>query len=136
MSDEPQRVRVTGPPRRRTPVPRTDLLDHDDTDRLSDIFLGSLMRAQLGLALRILSVLVVGLGSLPLLFWLLPSLADVDVMGIRIPWLLLGFLVYPFLLGLGVWFVRRAEQNEGHFAELLSRRTGLPDLHPDQEDDG
>ncbi|MBO0842968.1 MAG: hypothetical protein J2O46_07260 [Nocardioides sp.] len=134
MSQESsERVRVTGPPRRRTPVPRAEA-DEDASTRIGDIFLVSLMRAQLALALRILLVLVIGLGGLPLLFWLFPGLAGVGVLGIPLPWLLLGILIYPFLLALGAWFVRRAERNEGNFAELLSRREGV--LDTDREETG
>jgi len=34
-------------------------------------------------------------------------------------WLLLGVLVYPLLVLLGWVYVRRAELNERHFADLM-----------------
>jgi hypothetical protein len=37
-----------------------------------------------------------------------------------LPWLLLGFVVYPVLVLLGWRYVRRAERNERNFADLLS----------------
>jgi hypothetical protein len=36
-----------------------------------------------------------------------------------VPWLLLGFLVYPFLILLGWRYIRRAEDNERDFADLI-----------------
>jgi type VI protein secretion system component VasK len=108
-------------------VPRAAAADIDAGTRLGEVYVASLLRAQLGLALRVLAVLVIGVAGLPLLFHLLPGLAGVSVLGLPLAWVLLGGLVYPFLVLLGWWYVRRAEQHEEDFAELLSR----PD--PDEE---
>jgi hypothetical protein len=80
-----------------------------------------LVRAQLALALRLSVVVGIGLGLLPLLFALVPGLAEVRVLGIALPWLLLGVLAYPFLLVVGWVHVRVAERNERDFAELVER---------------
>jgi hypothetical protein len=120
MSDSrpPARVRVTGPPRRRhVPLARTG--DIDEQTALGGVYLGSLLREQLALAGRVLLLLVLTVGSLPLLFRVVPGLADVDVLGMPLAWLLLGVLVYPWLLLLGLHFVRRAERNERDFVLLL-----------------
>ncbi len=114
----PQRVRVTGPPRRRAPQTRAS--DIDEQTQLGGVYLGSLLREQLTLALRIIALLVLGVGSLPLVFHLAPELADVHLVGLPLAWLLLGVVVYPVLLALGWRYVVRAERNERDFAELLS----------------
>jgi hypothetical protein len=44
----------------------------------------------------------------------------VQLLGLPLPWWLLGVLVYPTLLVLGWAYVRRAERNERDFAELMS----------------
>lgn len=116
----PQRVRVTGPPRRRTAVTRA--ADIDAGTRLGEVYLGSLLRAQLGLALRILLLLAVGVGGLPLLFHLVPALGEVRLVGVPLAWLLLGVAVYPYLVLLGWHYIRRAEHNEATFAEMLTQR--------------
>ena len=117
-SDErPQRVRVTGPPRRQGPRPRTG--DIDEETRLGGVYLGSLLREQLWLALRIVALLAVAVGSMPLLFHVAPGLTDVVLVGMPLPWLLLGIVVYPVLVLLGWRYVRAAERNESDFAELL-----------------
>ena len=64
-------------------------------------------------------MLVLTVGSLPLLFRLFPGLVEVDVAGLPLSWLLLGLLVYPWLVLLGLWYVRRAERNERDFVLLL-----------------
>jgi hypothetical protein len=115
-----ERVRVTGPDRRRSTVAQTPgTREIDAGTQLGAIYMGSLMRDQLLLALRILVVLAVSVGSLPLIFHLWPELADRQVVGVPVPWLLLGVLVYPWLIVLGWFYVRRAEAQERDFADLV-----------------
>jgi hypothetical protein len=114
----PERVRVTGPPRRGTPTARTR--DIDAETRLGGVYMGSLLREQLRLAVAVLLVLGGTVGLLPLAFHLLPGLADVEVGGLPLAWLLLGVVVYPTLVLLGWFYVRRAERNERDFVELVS----------------
>ncbi|MDO9455598.1 hypothetical protein [Nocardioides sp.] len=115
--EPPRRVRVTGPDRRPRPRPRTG--DIDDGTPLGGVYLGSLLREQLLLAGRILGLLALTVGSLPLVFFLVPGLDDVHLLGLPMAWLVLGVLVYPWLVLLGWRYVRRAERNERDFAELM-----------------
>jgi hypothetical protein len=114
----PGRVRVTGPPRRRTA--RSGVADLDAGTRLGGIYMRSLLREQLRLAAGVLTALALTVGVLPLAFHLVPELSDVQVLGMPLGWLLLGVLVYPILLALGWAYVRRAERNERDFAEIVS----------------
>jgi hypothetical protein len=113
----PERVRVTGPPRRRPAGTRTREIDAET--RVGAIYMGSLLREQLRLALRILGLLFLTVGGLPLLFHLAPALSGVRVGGVPLAWLLLGVLVYPYLLLLGWRYVRQAEDNERDFVDLV-----------------
>ncbi|WGY02376.1 hypothetical protein QI633_01155 [Nocardioides sp. QY071] len=124
-----ERVRVTGPPRH-TPSGRaaSRLGDVHEQTALGDVYLRSLLRAQVGLAVRLLLLLGVSLGVLPLAFHLWPSLSGIELLGIPLPWLLLGVLVHPFLLLLAWRYVRSAERNERVFADLVS--------DPDPDEDG
>lgn len=81
--------------------------------------MASLLREQLRLAVGTLLALAAGLGSLPLLFHLAPHLAAVRLLGVPLAWLLIGVLVYPFLLLLGWVFIRAAERNERDFVDLV-----------------
>ena len=121
MSEQPpQRVRVTGPPRRRANVVRpVGTREIDAETALGEVFMRSLLREQLFLALRVLAVLVLTLGMLPLLFHLFPSLGDVRVGPMPLAWLLLGVLTYPWLVLLGWLYIRRVESNERDFADLV-----------------
>lgn len=116
----PQRVRVTGPPRRRANVVRpAGTREIDDGTELGVVYMRSLLREQLMLALRVLALLGLTVGVLPLVFHLAPGLGGVRLLGVPLAWLLLGVLVYPWLLVLGWGYVRRAEANERDFADLV-----------------
>ena len=120
------RVRVTGPPRRRADVVRpAGTREIDAETALGEVFMRSLLREQLGLALQVLAALALTVGLLPLLFHLVPSLGDVHVGPVPLAWLLLGVLVYPWLVLLGWLYIRRAESNERDFADLVT--TVLPE---------
>ncbi|MFC3962156.1 hypothetical protein [Nocardia jiangsuensis] len=81
------------------------------------VLINGLIRAQLGLALRVGLVVVLGLGALPMLF-AAGAPATLTVFGVRLPWLLLGAAAYPLLYGAGWLYRRLAERNEQDFLEL------------------
>jgi hypothetical protein len=118
----PRRVRVTSPrtaagrPRRATVTSEIDA-----QTRLGEIYMSSLLRAQLRLAALVVLAVLVFAGGLPLSYWLFPGLNDVRVLGMPLAWVLLGFAVYPLLLLLGWFYVRAAERNERHFADMVER---------------
>jgi hypothetical protein len=117
----PPRVRVTGPPRRRADVVRTPGAREIDAETaLGEVFMRSLLREQLLLAVRVLVALALTLGMLPLAFHLFPSLGEVEVGPLPLAWVLLGVLTYPWLIVLGWFYVRRAEGHERDFADLVS----------------
>jgi hypothetical protein len=97
--------------------------DLAEQTQVGDALLRGLIRAQLALALRLSIVVMVGLGGLPLLFWLAPPIGRAAVWGISVPWLLLGVLAYPFLFLAGYAYVRLAAQNERDFTALVKRDT-------------
>ena len=118
----PRRVRVTSPrtgAARVQPVPVTREIDAQTA--LGEVYMSSLLRSQLRLALLALTALVVVVGGIPLLFWLAPELSTVEVLAVPLPWLLLAFAVYPFLFVIGWFYVRAAERNERDFADVLDR---------------
>ena len=116
----PARVRVTGPPRRRTDVVRSPGTREIDAETaLGEVFMRSLLREQLALALRVLVALALTVGLLPVAFHLFPSLGDLRLGPVPVAWLLLGVLTYPWLVVLGWFYVRRSEANERDFADLV-----------------
>jgi hypothetical protein len=88
---------------------------------VGEILLRSLTRAQLMLAVRIFAVFGFFLLGLPALFASQPRLAGYRLLGLPLPWLILGGAVYPLLVLLGVLYVRQAERNERDFVEFIER---------------
>ena len=88
---------------------------------VGEVLLRSLTRAQLMLAVRIFAVFGFFLLGLPALFATHPGLADYRIMGLPLPWVLLGGAVYPLLVLLGFLYVRQAERNERDFVEFIER---------------
>lgn len=96
-----------------------ELYRQDDYGRT---FLRGLMRAQLGVTLSVLVPAGAILALYPLLAVLLPSLDGVHVLGLPLALVVLGGGIYPPLVLLGFWYVRRTEQLEERFVELLEDR--------------
>ena len=119
----PQRVRVVLADGRsgRAPGRARARQELEEQTGVGDALVRGLVRAQLGLALRLSVIVGLGLGLLPLLFAVAPGLARLKLFGVAVPWLLLGVLAYPFLLVVGWVHVRVAERNERDFAELVER---------------
>ena len=117
----PSRVRITSPrmgtPRRGAVRPITRELD--EQTEVGEVYLGSLIRAQRRLAVRICLTAAVVLGGLPLLFAAVPATSSVHLAGVPLPWLLLGVAAYPVMLGLGWRAVVGAERNEQEFTALV-----------------
>ncbi|MEY7970938.1 hypothetical protein AB8O38_02930 [Saccharomonospora xinjiangensis] len=78
-----------------------------------------LVKVQLRAGLLLFGVVVVALGALPLLFHHLPQLATWRVIGIPVPWILLGVLPFPLLFGVGLWYNRLAERHERDFVAMI-----------------
>ena len=116
-----QRVRVTGP---RAPRPRRTSVasEIDAQTELGEIYMRSLMRTQLRLALGTVLILASTVGALPVLFATIPWLRTTRLLGVPLPWLVLGAGVYPLLLVLAWSYVRRAEANERSFDDLVGPR--------------
>ncbi|MDT3439632.1 MULTISPECIES: hypothetical protein [unclassified Pseudofrankia] len=98
--------------------------DLDEQTVLGDIYLRGLLRDQRRLAIGVLVALGVGLGLLPALFAFVPDLAGTHVprLGVGLPWLVLGVVVYPALVLVARAYVRGAERTESDFIDLLSGR--------------
>jgi hypothetical protein len=121
VTDEPvARVRVTSPRTTgaRSRARRTTTAEIDAQTRLGEIYVQSLIRAQLRLALTVVFLVVATLGVLPLVLRL-PVVYHAHVVGIPIPWLVLGIAVYPWVVALAWWYVGRAEHNERSFEDLV-----------------
>jgi nucleoside permease NupC len=116
--ERPQRERVVLAHRRGARMVRTRVEVQEQT-KVGDALVRGLVRAQLGLALRLAVVVVCTVGAIPLLNAVFPDVAALAVFGIRLNWLVLAVLVYPLLYGIGRLYVRLAEQGERDFVGVV-----------------
>jgi hypothetical protein len=97
------------------------LQDIDEHTVLGEVYVRALARAQLRLALLVAGTVIVPLALLPLAFAVVPGAKTVRVLGLPLPWLLLGFLAYPVLGAMAWFFVRQAEHTERDYTDLVER---------------
>ena len=123
MNQSPQRVRVTrtrtATTRDRRPSLRTEITSQSP---LGAAYLSSLMRAQLRLSLTVVATLTVVLGALPLLFAIVPATRRLEVLGLPLPWVILGLLVYPAAVISARQYTRAAERIEAQFSDVVGDR--------------
>lgn len=118
MTDRPQRQRVVLAHRRGARMVRTRVEVQEQT-QVGDALVRGLVRAQLGLALRLAGVVVATVVTLIVLNATVPELAALNIFGIRLNWLILGGLAYPLLYGVGRLYIRLAEQAERDFVRVV-----------------
>jgi hypothetical protein len=109
-----------GPPRRGPIRPATT--DIDEQTPLGELYMATLIRAQWRLSVSVLASATLMIGSLPLLFLLVPATRTLKVGPIPLPWLILGVLIFPAVWVAGRYYVRQSEQIEREFTELVGRR--------------
>ena len=120
----PRRIRVTSPrtSAARRPISHAGTREIDEQTRVGEVYMNSLIQSQLRLALGVIGAAVVLLGSLPLLFFLVPATRTVLVLGLPLPWLLLGIVIYPVVYIAARIYVRNAERIEAEFTEFVGRK--------------
>ena len=121
----PQRVPVSHPRTRAARhgsiayVPRGELRAMTP---IGALYLRSLMRAQRRLSFVVLAGLLLAIGLLPVLAVVSPKIARVRVLDAPLPWVVLGVLVFPAMVGAAAWYVRAVERTERQFVDLVERR--------------
>ncbi|GAB88235.1 hypothetical protein [Gordonia rhizosphera] len=123
MTDQtPHRERVVLARRRGARIVRTRVEVEEQTE-VGDALVRGLMRAQLGLALRLAILVSAVIVAIPLVGSLFPWLTTVIVAGIRLNWIVLAILLYPLLYLTGRLYVRFAEQAERDFVGVVDDDT-------------
>jgi hypothetical protein len=110
------RIRVTAP--RSAARPAVESREAAEESAVGQVFVRSLIRSQLRLALVVAAGFLLILGAFPLLLAAVPGLAESRVAGIPLDWLLLGAGIYP-VTGLSAWlYIRSAARNEARYRDL------------------
>ncbi len=117
----PRRVAVRNPRGRAAGRNERTLADLAEQTEVGEVLIQSLTRAQLVLAIRIFAVFGSLLLGLPAVFASNPDLGRFLVLGIPLPWVILGGGIYPVLVIMGLLYVRQAERHEREFTEMVER---------------
>ena len=113
------RVRVTAP--RSAAKPAVESREAAEESAVGQVFVRSLIRSQLRLALVVAGGFLLVLGAFPLLA-AIPGLAGSRIAGIPLDWLLLGAGIYP-VTGISAWlYIRSAARNEARYRDLAEDR--------------
>ncbi len=116
---KPKRQRVIlADPRQATSTLRARVELEEQTS-WGKLLVKDLVKSQLRTASLLALLVMVTLCSLPVLFYLVPSFGRVIVVGIPLPWLILGVAPFPFLFGIGLWYNRLAERHERDFVDMI-----------------
>lgn len=88
---------------------------------VGDSLVRGLVRAQLGLAVRLALLVAAAMAGVALLTAALPGFGTTTVAGIRLHWVILGVGIYPAMYAVGRFFVHLAEQNERYFIGVIEQ---------------
>lgn len=111
---------IRSPERRVPAIPNSPAADDlYEQDEYARTLLRSLIRAQLAVTLSVLIPAAALLCLYPLLAVLFPALGRAHIVGVPLTLLVLGGGIYPPLVILGFWYVRRTERMEQRFVDLL-----------------
>ncbi|WP_199430737.1 hypothetical protein [Qaidamihabitans albus] len=84
-----------------------------------EMLIKDLIKAQLRSGLLLAGIVLLLLGALPVAFYYSPTFATMRLVGIPLPWLLLGVAPFPLLFGAGLWYNRLAERHERDFVDMI-----------------
>ncbi len=111
---------VLADPRGRGRVLRT-IIELEEQTSVGEKLIRDLIRQQLKTAFLLGFGTLGLLASLPLVFYLAPGLAEIEFVGVRLPWLLLGVLPFPLCYAVGYAYRRLAESHEHDFVSSVDR---------------
>ncbi|WP_312875856.1 hypothetical protein [Arthrobacter terrae] len=127
MNDDgetPARVRVVAPRNlaQRSPGPIPVAREVAEQTDVGEVFITSLIRSQLRLAVVVAAGFLLLVAGCGLLLALAPQLHSITVLTVPLPWLVLGAGIYP-VTGLCAWlFVRSAARNEARYRDLIGEK--------------
>jgi hypothetical protein len=130
MAPQPTETGKGRPPRRkrvvlagsRSPVTvlRTVVELEEQTSYGEELVRG-FVRVQLRTSLALAALTALLLCGWPIVFYLVPELSSVTVVGVRLPWLILGIAPFPLLFAIGYWYNWLADHHERAFVEMVEK---------------
>lgn len=99
--------------------PAADAREAAEESDAGQVFVRSLIRSQLRLAVVVATGFLLILAAFPLMLGIVPGLAESTLLGLPFDWVLLGAGIYP-VIGLSAWlYIRTAARNEARYRDLL-----------------
>ena len=111
------RVRVVLSERKGVARPVRTIKEVQEGTPVGELLRRDLIRSQLKVTLRFALLTALVLGTLPAVFALLPVVGRARMLGVGVPWVVLGLLMYPFLVGVAWRYTRVADRVEQNFAD-------------------
>jgi hypothetical protein len=111
------RVRVVLSERKGVARPVRTIKEVQEGTAVGELLRRDLIRSQLLVTVRFALLTLLVLGALPAVFAMLPEVSRFHLLGVRLPWVLLGVLMYPFLVGVAWRYTRVADRVEQNFAD-------------------
>lgn len=120
------RVRVAAPTRQSRVISSGRPAPHggrraSGEDDAAQVYLRSLLRSQLRLALVIALGFLLIAGLFSLVGWV-PWLRGLSILGVPFAWILLGAGLFPVILLSAVLYTRQAQRNEERYRDLTEER--------------
>ncbi|MCP2244741.1 hypothetical protein [Lentzea aerocolonigenes] len=97
------------------------IIELEEQTSVGEKLVRDLIRQQLKSAFGLAFAVLIGMCLLPITFYLVPQISDLKILGIPIPWLVLGLAPFPILYGVGWVFRRQAERHERDFVNMVDR---------------
>ncbi|MEU5691025.1 hypothetical protein [Actinosynnema sp. NPDC020468] len=118
---KPRRRRVVlADPRGRGRVLRT-IIEPEEQTSVGEKLIRDLITTQLRSAFLLGGGALAFLALLPLVFYFVPVLNDVQLVGVRLPWIVLGLFPFPMCYAVGYAYRRLAESHEQDFVNSVDR---------------
>ncbi|HEX7302053.1 hypothetical protein [Lentzea sp.] len=97
------------------------IIELEEQTSVGEKLVRDLIRQQLKSAFGLAFAVLVGMCLLPITFFAFPQIGDLEVLGIPVPWLVLGLAPFPILYAVGWVFRRQAERHERDFVNMVDR---------------
>ncbi|WNV91507.1 hypothetical protein [Umezawaea sp. Da 62-37] len=97
------------------------IIELEEQTSVGEKLVRDLITTQLRTAFLLGAGTLLVLCALPALFLWVPAISDVQLAGVRLPWIILALLPFPALYGVGYWFRHTAERHERDFVSMVDR---------------
>jgi hypothetical protein len=118
---KPRRKRVVLADSRAPVTVLRTVVELEEQTSYGEELVSQFVRHQFHIAVRFWGGAVGILAAVPAVFFFLPRLSELSLAGVRLPWLIIGVLPFPLLVGAGYWYNRVAERQEQAFVAMVEK---------------